>query len=63
MTPAQYKKALSTLGITIVGAAQYFGIGWRQAQRIASGDAPVPKLIAKVVALLLDGKIRKEDLL
>lgn len=62
MTPKTYKAAISKLGITIVGAAPYFGIGRRQAQRIASGDAPVPKLVEKILTLILDGKLKKEDL-
>jgi len=63
MTPAQYKTAIAKLGITIVGAALYFGIGRRQAQRIAAGVNPVPKLVEKVLALIADGKLKKEDLL
>lgn len=62
MNPKTYKAAISKLEITIVGAATYFGIGRRQAQRIAAGDAPVPKLIEKVLTLLLAGKLKKEDL-
>lgn len=62
MTPAQYRAALKTLDINVVGAAPYFGISRRQAQRIA-GEGPVPKLVEKTVKLLLDGKLKKEDLL
>jgi len=62
MTPNQYKAALKKLDITIVGAAPYFGISRRQAQRIAA-DGPVPDLVAKVVRLLVAGTIYKEDLL
>lgn len=61
MTPTAYKAALKRLEITIVGAAPYFGISRRQAQRIAA--AGPSDLVAKVVKLLLDGKIKKEDLL
>jgi hypothetical protein len=62
MTPAAYKAALKKLDITIVGAAPYFGISRRQAQRIAA-NGPISGIISKVVKLLLDGKIKKEDLL
>lgn len=61
MTPTQYKSGLKKLDISIVGAAPYFGISRRQAQRIAA-EGPVPKLVAQVLKLLLDGKIKKEDL-
>jgi hypothetical protein len=63
VTPSKYRAALKSLGITIVGAALYFGIGRRQAQRIAAGTNGVPKLVAKVIELLIAGKLRKEDLL
>lgn len=62
MTPAQYRAALKTLDITIVGAATYFGGSRRQAQRIAA-EGPVPKLVEKVIKFLIDGKLSKEDLL
>ena len=62
MTPIQYKSALKKLEITIVGAAPYFGISRRQAQRIAA-TGPVPDLIAKTIKMLLEEKIKKEDLL
>ena len=62
MTPTKYKAAISKLEISIVGAAPFFGISRRQAQRIASGESPVPKLVEKVLTLLLAGKLKKEDL-
>ncbi len=63
MTPAQYKAALKRLDLTIVGAGRYFGFATRQAQRFASGEAPIPHLVEKVLRFLNDGKIKKEDLL
>lgn len=62
MTPIQYKAALKKLAITIVGASSYFGMSRRQAQRIAA-SGPVPSLVSKVVKLLTEEKIKKEDLL
>lgn len=62
MTPAKYKASLAKLGMTIVGAAEFFGMSRRQAQRIAAGKSPVPKLLVKVLKLLGEGKITKEDL-
>ena len=62
MTPAQYRAALKTLDISVVGAAAYFGISRRQAQRLA-GEGPVHKLVEKVVKLLIADKLKKEDLL
>lgn len=62
MTHHQYRAALKKLGLSIVGAGFYFGLSRRQAQRIAAGDSPVPQLLGEVVALLLDGKLKLEDL-
>lgn len=61
LTPTQYKAALKRLDLTIVGAAPFFGISRRQAQRIAA-EGPIPKLVARVIKLLLDGTLKKEDL-
>jgi hypothetical protein len=62
MTPLQYRTALKKLGINAArGAAPFFGISDRHAQKIAK-DGPVPKLVAKVLKLLVEGKISKDDL-
>jgi hypothetical protein len=63
MTKHQYRAALTKLDISIVGAGKYFGLSRRQSQRIAAGDAPVPKLMADMLHLMLVGKLTKEDLL
>lgn len=62
LTPPLYKAALKKLDISISGAGVFFGVSPRQAQRIAA-EGPVPKLFTKVIKLLLDGKLKKEDLL
>jgi hypothetical protein len=53
MTMTQYRKALERLELSIVGAGPVLGITRRQSQRIAAGDCPVPKPIAKLLELLL----------
>ena len=63
MTNTEYRVALAKLDISIVGAGKYFGLGRRQSQRIAAGEAPVPKLMADILRMLLAGKLKKEDLL
>lgn len=62
MTPKQYRQALEKLGLSIIGAAPVFGISKRQAQRYASGEAPVPKLVSAVLNLAMKGRITMEDL-
>ena len=63
MTGKQYANIVrKRLGLTIVGAARYFGCSGRQSQKYAAGT-PVPPLLRKVIQLLLNGKIKLEDLL
>jgi len=62
MTYTQYRAALKKLGLTIVGAADPFCLSRRHAQRIAAGDAPIPDLLARVVKLLLAGRLTLADL-
>ena len=61
MTPNQYRSALAQLELTIVGAAPMLGISRRQSQRLAA-TGPVPPLIAKILHLLVAGRLNKEDL-
>ena len=62
MTTAEFRLALAALGWSAYAAAPYLGISRRTAQRIARGDAAVPKRTEVLLGLLLAGKIRKEDL-
>lgn len=62
MTSKQYRAALDKLGLSIIGAAPVFGISKRQAQRFAGGEAPIPKLVATVLTLAVNGRITMEDL-
>ena len=61
MTAKQYKAHLDTLELSIVGAAPVFGISRRQSQRIAAGDSPVPKPVAKLLRLMIEHKIKPGD--
>ena len=61
MTSQQYRAALDKLHLTIVGAAPLLGLSRRQSQRIAAGS-PVPKLVEKVLRLMVKGRITVEDL-
>lgn len=65
MTNKQYAAALKKLGLTTREGGALFGFERRQSQRLAGvgGEpAPIPHLVARVVQLLLDGKITQEDL-
>jgi hypothetical protein len=61
MKTSQYCSALKTLGLSIVGAAPVVGISRRQSQRIAAGDSPVPDPVAKLLRLMIEHKIKPED--
>jgi hypothetical protein len=61
MTPNQYRQALIKLGLTNLDVAPILGIGERHSQRLAA-TGPVPHLIAKVLQLLIAGKLKMEDL-
>lgn len=56
MTTKQYLAALQKLGLTRVGkaTAEALGLSLRQCQRIAMGQAPVPKPVAKLLTLLVE---------
>ena len=67
MTPAEYEAALETIkerpGMTAAQAAEAFGHTRRQAIRYANADAPVPKLVAAAMRLVLAGRIALDDLM
>ena len=56
-----YCAALERLKLTIVGAAPVVGLSRRQVQRLAAGDSPVPRPVAKLVNLMLKRKVSVEE--
>lgn len=62
MTKTEYRAAMKRLGLPIYRAGPAFGFTPRQSQKYAAGDAPVPRLLAKVIGLVLAGKLTLEDL-
>lgn len=62
MTNTQFKAAIAKLNLSQEAAGLAFGASKRQGQRWASGDVPVPWLVAKVIGLVLRGKISLRDL-
>jgi hypothetical protein len=57
-THRQYRRALKTLGWSIVGAAPKLGISRRHSQRVAAGQAKVPL----TVDILLTAKLKEANL-
>jgi hypothetical protein len=54
MTPAQYKKALNALGVTVASkkVEELIGITVRQSMRFASGENQIPGPIEKLLKCL-----------
>lgn len=62
MTGRQWRNALKTLGLSIVGAAPVFGIKRRQSQRYAAGESDIPDPLAKLVRLALAHGLSADDI-
>lgn len=54
VTPNQYRKALSDLGLTQAGAAELFKISLRTSQGYALGEYPVPEAVAIALRLMIE---------
>lgn len=61
MTPAQYRKAIDTLGLSQVRAGEFFGVSGRTSQGYALGEYPVPEAIAKLLRLMVKLGLKPED--
>lgn len=56
MDKEQYCKAIDKLGFSQVGIAPHIGVSRRQAQRFATGEAPVPESVAKLLRMAIKTK-------
>jgi DNA-binding transcriptional regulator YiaG len=57
MTPAQFKEARNTLGLSAAGLASLWGMGingGRTIRRWEAGDVPVNPIAAHCIVLMLD---------
>lgn len=61
MRPKQFNAALEQLELTQVGAAELLGFSARTARSYAAGDTPIPEPTAKLLRLLVAGKVTFED--
>lgn len=61
MTAKQYQAAIDRLGLSQVAAAELLGLDPRTSRRYALGEIAVPAPTAKLLRLLLAGKISAED--
>jgi hypothetical protein len=62
MTTTEYRAALDTLGLSIVGSAEHLGLSRRQSQRYANGATPVADPVAKLLRLAIRTGLTASDL-
>jgi len=62
MTTEEYRGALATLGLSIVGSAEHLGLSRRQSQRYANGASPIAEPVAKLLRLAIRTGLTAEDL-
>ena len=61
MTPRELERALEQLSLSVYGGARVLGVSLRQLQRLAAGKSPVPRPVAKLINLLLKGRINVKE--
>lgn len=61
MTPTQYKDAITSLGLSQVGAARLLGLDPRTSRRFASGEAPVPRAVALALRLMVEHGVALDE--
>jgi len=52
MTAARYKKVIKSLGLSQRKAAKFIGVNERTSRRYASGEWPVPRATAMLLAVM-----------
>lgn len=61
MTPADFSSALSRLALSQSGAAAVLGVSDRALRMWISGDRAVPEPVAKLMRLMVAGKVSPDD--
>jgi DNA-binding transcriptional regulator YiaG len=61
MTADRYRATIDRLNLSQVGAARLFKVDDRTSRRWASGDAPVPEAVAKLLRLMEAGALTVEQ--
>jgi transcriptional regulator with XRE-family HTH domain len=62
VTPAEFRDTLHRLGLSQIGLARIMGVTRQSAWNWMRGEAPVPVIVVKLLALIEAGKITLEDL-
>jgi hypothetical protein len=53
MTGHEYQHAISNLGLTQVGSAQFFGVAASTSRRWISGKHPIPQAVSKLLWVMI----------
>ena len=61
MTPAQYKQAIASLGLSQERAGVWLGYSGRSSQGWALGEWPVPKVVAMLLNLMASRGLSVSD--
>jgi hypothetical protein len=61
MKAREFAAALDRLGLSVYASGKVIGLSLRQSQRVAAGESPVPRPVAKLITLLLKKKITVEE--
>lgn len=61
MTPREFKNALGALGLSPSEACRVLGIRKRLVQRVEAGDREVPGSAAKLLQLILMGRLSVQE--
>ena len=63
MTPANYRLALSVLGLTQGGGAKLLGVDARTSRRWATGERDVPPPVARFLRYLIVAEIKPDEVM
>ena len=61
MTPKQYAEAIERLGLSQRGAGKFLGVDERTSRKWIAGDARIPESAAKLLRLMVQLKLKPED--
>jgi DNA-binding transcriptional regulator YiaG len=62
MTPLQFRRAISELGLSQLAAARMLGYDGRTVRRWIAGEIGVPPAAAKLLRLAADGKLTVREI-
>jgi len=61
MSKTKYREALAAVGLTQVGASEFFGVDRKTSPRWARGESPVHEAAAKLLRVMMHYKISADD--